>query len=130
MERDMDASKKQFTSIDEYIGTFPEDVQEVLEQIRQTVKAAAPDAVEAISYQIPTFKLNGNLVHFAAFTNHYGFYPTPAAIEEFEEELVPYKGAKGSLKFPKDKPIPLDLVTRIVEYRVQELLKKQKKPKK
>ncbi len=97
----MTTSEKQFRTIDDYIKTFPNDVQNILEKIRQTIKKAAPEAVEAISYQMPTFKLNGkNLVHFAAFKNHIGFYPTSSGIEAFKKELSPYKGAKGSVQFP------------------------------
>ena len=112
--------KEQFTTIDEYIKTFPKDVQIILEKMRQTIRKAAPEAVEAISYQIPTFKLNGNLVHFGAFKNHIGFYPTSSGIRAFKEQLTPYKGAKGSVQFPIDKPIPYDLVRKIVKFRVKE----------
>jgi uncharacterized protein YdhG (YjbR/CyaY superfamily) len=105
--------------IDEYIAGFPKDVQEILQKIRTTIREAAPDAKEAIKYQIPTFTLNGNLVHFAAFKNHIGFYPTPNGIEEFKDELSAYEGAKGSVQFPLDKPIPLDLISRIVKFRVK-----------
>jgi len=118
--------KKQFTTIDEYIKTFPADIQRILEKMRQTIRKAAPEAEETIAYQMPTFKLNGkNLVHFAAFKNHIGFYPTPSGIEEFNKELSPYKGAKGSVQFPIDKPIPFDLVEKIVIFRVKENLKKK-----
>jgi uncharacterized protein YdhG (YjbR/CyaY superfamily) len=118
--------KKQFNTIDEYIGTFPEDVQRILEKMRQTIHDAAPEAVEAISYQMPTFKLNGNLVHFAAFKNHIGFYPTPSGIEAFKKELSHYPGAKGSVQFPIDRPIPYDLVKIITQFRVKETLEKTK----
>ena len=112
---------KQFRTIDEYIRTFPTNTQNILEKMRQTIKEAAPEAVEAISYQMPTFKLNGkNLVHFAAFKNHIGFYPIPSGIEVFKKELSPYKQGKGSVQFPLDKPIPYDLVEKIVKYRVKE----------
>ncbi|HET6822829.1 MAG TPA: DUF1801 domain-containing protein [Anaerolineales bacterium] len=117
-----------FTTIDEYINAFPEDVQKILNQLRQTIKDAAPEAEETINYQMPTFTLNGNLVHFAAFKNHIGFYPTPAGIEAFREELAPYKGAKGSVQFPIDQPLPLPLIRKIVEHRVKENL--ERKPKK
>ena len=116
----MDASNKQFKTIDEYISMFPDDVQTILNQIRQTIREAAPEAQETINYQMPTFTLNGNLVHFAAFKSHIGFYPTPTGIEAFKEELSPYKGAKGSVQFPIDQPMPLSLIRRIVEYRVKE----------
>jgi uncharacterized protein YdhG (YjbR/CyaY superfamily) len=106
--------------IDESIAGFPHDVQEILKQIRTTIKKVAPDAEEAIKYQIPTFVLNGNLVHFAAFKNHIGFYPTPSGIEALKEELSPYMSAKGAVQFPIDKPIPLSLIEQIVEFRVKE----------
>ena len=118
--------KKQFKTIGEYIKAFPEDVQILLERMRQTIRKAAPEAVETISYQMPTFKLNGkNFVHFAAFKNHIGFYPIPSGIEAFKKELSQYNGAKGSVQFPLDKPIPFDLVEKIVIYRVTENLKKK-----
>lgn len=107
-------------SIDEYIAGFPHDVQLLLQQLRTIIKRIAPDAAEAIRYQIPTFVLNGNLVHFAAFKNHIGFYPTPSGIEAFKEELAPYESAKGSVKFPIDKPIPFDLIADIVRFRAIE----------
>ena len=116
-------------NIDEYIAGFPKDVQTILEQVRTTIKAAAPEAEETISYAIPTFKLNGNLVHFAAFKNHIGFYPTPAGIDEFERALSVYKQGKGSVQFPLDKPIPLDLITRMVQFRVKKNLEKAAKKK-
>ena len=120
-------ARKHFKTVDEYIKTFPQGVQTILEKIRQIIRKAAPEAVEAISYQMPTFKLNGNLVHFAAFKNHIGFYPTPTGITAFQKELAPYKGGKGSIQFPLAKPIPFDLVRKIVEYRVKENLAKGKK---
>ena len=108
-------------TIDEYIALFPEDVQEILEKVRQTIKQAAPDAEETISYQMPTFKQNGHyVVYFAAFKKHLGLYPTPDGIEAFKDELAPYKNAKGSVRFPLDKPIPYDLIGRIVTFRVEE----------
>ncbi len=116
----MIAHMKQVKTIDEYISMFPDNVQNILEKLRQTIKESAPGAEEAISYQIPTFKLNGNLVHFAAFKNHIGFYPTSSGIEAFKKELSQYKGAKGSVQFPIDKPIPFDLVRKIVKYRIKE----------
>ncbi len=125
----MDTAKQQFKTIDEYISTFPEDVQAILQKLRQTIKAAAPEAEEAISYQMPTFKLHGNLVHFAAFKNHIGLYPAPSGIEGFVKELAPYVVSKGSIRFPKDQPIPFDLVSRIVQYRVKETLEKRKNKK-
>lgn len=107
-------------TIDEYIAGFPADIQDKLQKIRQTVREAAPGAEEAIKYQMPTFTLNGNLVHFAAFKQHIGFYPAPTGIEEFKDELSAYKGAKGSVQFPLDKPIPYDLISRIVKFRAKE----------
>jgi len=122
----MAVPKKRFKTMDEYIATFPENVQEILEKMRQTIREAAPEAKEAISYQMPTFKLNGNLVHFAAYKNHVGFYPTPSGIDVFKKELAPYETSKGTVKFPIDKPIPNDLVRKIVEFRVKENLDKGK----
>lgn len=110
---------KQFKTIDEYVRVFPKDVRDILEEIRQTIQRAAPDAEETISYQIPAFKLNGKtLAYFAAFKKHIGFYPP--APKAFKKEVAPYAGPKGNLKFPMDKPIPFDLVRRIVEFRVKE----------
>ena len=120
----MESHKTGFNSIDEYIATFPADIQKLLQEVRTTIKAAAPEAEEKISYQMPTFFLNGNLVHFAAFKNHIGFYPAPTGMEAFAQDLAQYKGAKGSVQFPLNKPMPLDLITRIVKYRVTENLKK------
>jgi uncharacterized protein YdhG (YjbR/CyaY superfamily) len=111
-------------NIDEYIACFPKDVQAILEKIRATIRKAAPDAEEKISYQMPTFALKGNLVHFAAWKEHIGFYPAPTGIEAFKTELSAYEGAKGSVQFPLDRPIPYDLIGRIVEYRVKENLEK------
>lgn len=109
-------------SIDEYIAGFPPDIQEILEKIRSTLKEAAPGAEETIKYQMPTFTLKGNLVHFAAFKNHIGFYPTPTGTEKFQKELSVYKGAKGSVRFPLDQPIPFDLIRKIARFRVKENL--------
>ena len=116
----MDSNKAGFSSIDAYIASFPDEIQALLEAMRATIRAAAPEAEEKISYQMPTFFLQGNLVHFAAFKQHIGFYPAPRGIEEFKEELSTYKGAKGSVQFPFDQPLPLDLVARIVRFRVAE----------
>lgn len=119
---------RQFKTMDEYIDTFPEDVRRILNELRQTIRQVAPEAEETINYQIPTFTLNGNLVHFAAFENHIGFYPTPSGMEAFKKELSGYKGAKGSVQFPINEPLPLPLIRRIVEFRVkQNLDRKQKK---
>jgi uncharacterized protein YdhG (YjbR/CyaY superfamily) len=120
MKADQTAPK----TIDEYIASFPKDVQEILERIRRTIREAAPDAQEKISYQMPAFTLKGNLVYFAAFKNHIGFYPIPSGIEEFKEELSAYEQGKGSVQFPLDKPIPYDLISRIVKFRVKENLAK------
>jgi uncharacterized protein YdhG (YjbR/CyaY superfamily) len=125
----MESKKVGFVSIDDYIATFPEETQKILKKIRGTIKAAAPDAEEKISYQMPTFAQKGNLVHFAAFKNHIGFYPTPTGIEKFKKELSVYEGAKGSVQFPLDKPIPYDLISKIVKFRVKENLAKAGKGK-
>jgi uncharacterized protein YdhG (YjbR/CyaY superfamily) len=109
----------------EYIASFPKEVQEHLKELRRIIQEAAPKAEETISYKMPTYRLNGkNLVHFAAFKNHIGFYPTPSGISSFSNELSKYKGAKGSVQFPLGKPLPLALVKKIVEFRVKELLQK------
>jgi uncharacterized protein YdhG (YjbR/CyaY superfamily) len=117
---------KQVNSIDEYISSYPKNIQVLLEKMRQTIKKAAPGAEEAIRYGIPTFRLNGNLVHFGGFKNHIGFYPTPAGISAFEKELASYEKSKGAIKFPLDQPIPFDLVTKIVQLRVKEVLARRK----
>lgn len=111
-------------NMDEYISLFPTDVQTILEKIRLTIKKAAPTTQETINYQMPTFTLHGNLVHFAAFKNHIGFYPTPSGIENFKKELSVYEGAKGSVRFPLDKPIPYALIGKIVKFRVKEVMQK------
>jgi uncharacterized protein YdhG (YjbR/CyaY superfamily) len=105
--------------IDAYIADFPRDVQKILQQIRATIRKAAPGAEEAISYQIPTFRLNGNLIHFAAYQHHIGLYPAPRAEDEFKDELADYDGGKGTVRFPLDQPIPFDLIARIVKFRVK-----------
>ncbi len=107
-------------AIDDYIAAFPAETRELLAALRACIQTTAPDATEKISYAIPTFYLNGNLVHFAAFKKHIGFYPGGSGIEAFQEELKPYKSGKGSVQFPLDQPLPLDLVRRIVEFRVEE----------
>jgi len=116
-------------SIDKYISQYPPDIQEKLNQIRVLIKNRAPEAEEAIKYGIPTFILNGNLVHFAAFKNHIGFYPVPSGIEAFKNELSIFKQGKGSIQFPLNKEMPLDLISRIVEFRVKENMEKTKKKK-
>ena len=113
--------------IDLYISTFPEEVQEKLNEIRKLIKSLVPDATEKMSYQMPTFYLDGNLVHFAGYKNHIGFYPTPSGITAFEDELKKYKYAKGSARFPLDEPLPIELITKIVQYRLEETAEKNKK---
>ena len=114
-------------NIDAYVERCPKDVQRLLTQMRLTIKKAAPKAEEKISYGIPTFALHGNLVHFAAFKNHIGFYPTPSAMTAFSKELSSYKCSKGAVQFPLDEPLPLALVSRMVKFRVKENLSKRKK---
>ncbi|MBP1767704.1 MAG: hypothetical protein H6P98_1819 [Candidatus Aminicenantes bacterium] len=114
--------RPKYKSVDEYIASFPEDTQVILKTLRRVIKGAAPQAEEAISYGIPTFKLKGNLVHFAAFKNHIGFYPASSGIVAFKKELFRYKRSKGTVQFPIDKPIPFNLVKKIVRYRVKENL--------
>lgn len=114
------ANRSTARTVDEYIAEFPPATRKVLEELRALIRATAPSATEKISYAIPTFHLNGNLVHFAAFERHVGFYPTPSGIEAFREELKPYKTAKGSVQFPLDQPLPKDLIRRMVEFRVAE----------
>lgn len=126
----MRANGTSFQNMDEYIAGFPEDVQVILNKIRETIKKAAPQAEEKISYQMPTFFLNGNLVHFAAFKNHIGFYPVPSGIEKFKKELSAYEGGKGSVQFPLDQPIPYGLIARIVKFRAKENLKRAKAKRK
>ena len=116
-------------NIDEYIKGFPAPIQKLLQQVRETIKKAAPDAEETIKYSMPTFTLNGNLVHFAAFKNHIGLYPTPNGIDAFKKELSVYKGAKGSVQFPLDQPMPLELIAKIVKYRVEYNTSKVRKKK-
>jgi len=111
-------------NIDEYIAGCPEDVQLILQKIRSIIREAAPEADETINYAIPTFTLEGNLVHFAAFKKHIGFYPAPSGIEKFKKELSAYEGAKGSVQFPLDQPIPYDLIREIVLFRVEDNLEK------
>jgi uncharacterized protein YdhG (YjbR/CyaY superfamily) len=117
--------RKKFESIDEYIATFPEDIQDILEKMRKVIQEAAPEAEETISYGMPTFKLNGNLVHFAAYKKHIGFYPTSSGIKAFKEEISGYKNSKGAVQFPLDKDIPYGLVEKMVIFRVKENLQKR-----
>ena len=116
--------KTKSKEIDKFIAGFPKEVREILEKIRETIRGAAPEAEETINYGIPTFTLGGNLVHYSAFKNHIGFYPTPSGVEKFKKELSAYEMAKGSVKFPLDQPIPYGLIQRIVEFRVKENLEK------
>jgi uncharacterized protein YdhG (YjbR/CyaY superfamily) len=116
----MTINSAKFDNIDEYISGFPESTRKILEQIRLTIKQAAPQAVETIKYSMPAFTLNGNLVYFAAFKNHIGLYPAPAGNDAIDTELSRYKASKGTLRFPIDKPIPYDLIERVVKLRVQE----------
>lgn len=121
----MAMTRIRFIDIDSYIGSFPEKTQKLLQEVRETIRKAAPEAEQTINYGIPTFKLSGNLVHFAGFKNHIGFYPTASGIEAFKKELSVYEGAKGSVRFPLDKPIPFELIERIVKFRVKESLSKK-----
>ena len=114
-------------TIDDYIAEFPPEVQRVLEEMRALIRSVAPDATETISYAIPTFDLNGtHLVHFAGFKKHVGFYPVPSGMEAFAKELSAFKTGKGSVQFPLDKPLPVDLIRRIVEFRVGETVRKHR----
>jgi len=126
LERTLLKPKKAFETIDEYIAAFPKEVQVVLEELRRAIRESAPEAEEAISYQMPTFRLNGNLVHFAAHKNHIGFYPTPSAIERFTEKLSAFETSKGAVQFPLAEPIPYALVEEMVRFRVKENICKKK----
>ena len=119
----MESNRKRFNSIDEYIANFPKEVQKKLRELRSVIKAAAPAAEERISYQIPAFTLKGNLVYFAAYKKHIGFYPTSSGIRAFKNDLSIYESGKGSIQFPIDKPLPLELISKIVKFRVAENLK-------
>src|SRR6202142_1214448 len=120
----MDSRKAGPGSIDEYIAAFPQEIQKILQELTATIKAAAPKAYEKISYQMPAFDLKGNLVWFAAYKNHIGFYPMPSGIQAFKKEFSVYEGSKGAIRFPIDKPLPLKLVSKVVKFRVAENLKK------
>jgi len=111
---------------DKYIAAFPDEIQRRLNLIRETIRQAAPEATEKISYMMPTFFLNGNLVHFAGYKNHIGLYPAPSGMEHYKEELAVYKHGKGSVQFPHDQPLPLDLISAIVKFRVMENIAKKK----
>lgn len=117
-------------NIDEYIACYPVDIQIILQQLRSAIKKAAPGALEVISYGMPAFKLNGILVWFAAYAKHIGLYPTASGIEVFKKELAKYKSAKGSVQFPLNEPLPLKLITEIVQFRVAENLHKAEMKKK
>jgi uncharacterized protein YdhG (YjbR/CyaY superfamily) len=120
-------SRRQFKTIDEFIASFPENVRIVLEELRRVIRESAPTAEETISYGIPTFDLNGrHLVHFSAYKNHVGFYPTSSGIEAFRKELSPFKTSRGTVQFPLDKPVPFVLVRKIVKFRVKETESKKK----
>jgi uncharacterized protein YdhG (YjbR/CyaY superfamily) len=120
----MKAKQKQPTTIDEYIAGFPKDVQERLQKIRATIRKAAPEAEEAIKYQIPTFVLNGNLIHFGGYQHHIGLYPGSRPVEEFKDELTKYRVSKGTVQFPLDKSLPLGLIGRITRFCVKRNLEK------
>jgi uncharacterized protein YdhG (YjbR/CyaY superfamily) len=123
----METRRPHFDTIDAYIATFPAEVQTTLQALRQTIHDAVPQATEKISYQMPTFYLYGNLVHFAAYQHHIGFYPAPTGIEQFAQELSRYEGSKGAIRFPIDQPLPMDLITRMVKFRAAENLARQQK---
>jgi uncharacterized protein YdhG (YjbR/CyaY superfamily) len=112
--------RTEFKTIDEYIATFPKNVQTILQELRQAIHEEAPQAEEAISYSMPAFKQNGVLVYFAAFKSHIGFFPTASGVEAFKEKLVKYQTSKGTIRFPLDEPIPLDLIKEIVLFRVKQ----------
>ena len=121
--------KNTFVTIDEYINAFEGEVKSILQKIRKTVREVAPEAIESINYGIPTFKQYGNLVHFAAYKNHIGFYPSPSGMEEFKKEVAFYKTGKGTMQFPLDKPIPYELISEMVQFRLEENLIKSGKKK-
>lgn len=129
-EKTMEQLNNTQKSIDEYISKFPQEIQEILQTLRNVIKEVVPNAVEKISYGMPTFALNGNLVHFAAYKNHIGFYPTSSGINTFKEDLLEYKTSKGAVQFPIGKPIPYELIKKIVEFRVNENINKAAEKKK
>lgn len=126
----MDTNINTFKTIDEYIAQFPTEIQERLNKLRSVIQEAAPSATEKISYQMPTFYLYGNLVHFAAFKNHIGFFPAASGVEAFQDQLKEYHCSKGTIQFPYKKPLPYDLITDIVKFRVSENLQKAETRKK
>ncbi|MBX6334575.1 DUF1801 domain-containing protein [Candidatus Saccharibacteria bacterium] len=117
---------KQYKTVDEYIESFPEPVQAKLQKMREAIAAEAPEAREKIAYGIPTFTFHGNLVHYAAYDTHFGFYPAASGVEAFKDELKDYETSKGTIRFPLDKPLPLDLIRRITAFRVQQNMPKQR----
>ena len=119
--------KKQYKNIDEYIAGFPKDIQDILQNLRRVIHEAAPEAQETISYSMPAFKQNGILVYFAAFKDHIGFFPTSSGVSAFSKELAPYETSKGTIRFPLDEPIPVNLIKKIVKFRVRENRDKKKK---
>ena len=123
----MEKKKQKYRSIDEYIHSFPEHIQKKLVELRNIIRGQAPQALEKISYQMPAFELNGNLVYFAGYENHIGFYPGAGGIKHFEKELSEYKHAKGSVQFPIDEPLPTELINEIVDFRVKQNVKKKKR---
>jgi uncharacterized protein YdhG (YjbR/CyaY superfamily) len=125
----MKAATTKFKTVDEYISTFPASTKKILQQVRKTIKAAAPQAEDVISYNMPASKLNGILVYYAAYEKHIGFYPTGSGIKVFEDQLGDYKYSKGAIQFPIDKPMPVDLITKIVKFRVKETQEKEKAKK-
>lgn len=126
----MEESAAKIETIDAYISRYEEDIQAILQEMRRVIREEAPDATEKISYQMPTFYLNGNLVHFAVQKNHIGFYPAPSGVAAFKEELTDYKTSKGAIQFPLMQPIPYELVRRIVRFRVAEAKQKKQQSKK
>ena len=126
----MEDNKVKFNSIDEYIGLYPSEIQDILTTLRKVIKESAPEATEKISYQMPTFAMHGNLVHFAAYKNHIGFYPAASGVAAFTDKLVEYKTSKGAIQFPIDKPLPYELIREIVQFRVDENMKRAEDKKK
>lgn len=120
----MEINSHKAKDTDEYIARFPAEVRVILDELRATIKKAAPEARESISYQMPAYALNGPLVYFAAYKNHIGFYPTGSGIENFKNELSAYSGSKGTVRFPLDQPLPFDLITKMVKFRVKENMEK------
>ena len=126
----MEDNKVKFNSIDEYIGLYPSEIQDILTTLRKVIKESAPEATEKISYQMPTFAMHGNLVHFAAYKNHIGFYPAASGVAAFTDKLVEYKTSKGAIQFPIDKPLPYELIREIVQFRIDENRKRAEDKKK